>query len=137
MKRSVQSRLSKILSLTIKEVTNEETSYNGGHLDALSIRWYDARSNHIGRKDVKNDVRPNAKRKDRAIANYENRRRDDDFGADVHGVRRISHLLLNHIRIAKQPPGSERCALSLILKNCRLQYGGVLADYQGTIPGRC
>ena len=45
----------------------------------LAYRICVAPSNHIGCKDFKNDVCPDAQWKDRATADHENRRPDDDL----------------------------------------------------------
>jgi hypothetical protein len=52
-----------------------------------------ARSDHGECKDVKNDVRPDAQRKDRATANHESAWPNDDLGADGHGVRCVPRQL--------------------------------------------
>ena len=93
IRRSVQSRLSKVPSLTIKKVKNEETSQNCDRHFAFGICWSNGRSDHFRSKgNTKNGVRPDHPRKDRATTNHESRRRADDFGADVNGVRRVSRL---------------------------------------------
>jgi hypothetical protein len=95
-----------------------------------------ARSDHGGCKDVKNDVRPDAQRKDCGTADHENPRADDDTGADGHGVRRISRQLhWRHASVAfwisptqnskavgiEQPAAlpyrPRRCAVGVILEN--------------------
>jgi hypothetical protein len=58
----------------------------------LAHRSYIARSHHGGCENVTYDVRPD-QWKNRATANYESARPNDDLGANGHGVRRVSRQL--------------------------------------------
>jgi hypothetical protein len=59
----------------------------------LAHRSCIARSYHGVCENVTYDVRPDAQWKNRATANYESARSNDDFGANGHGVRRVSRQL--------------------------------------------
>jgi hypothetical protein len=59
----------------------------------LAHRSCVARSHHGGCENVTYDVRPDAQRKNRATANYESARSNDDLGSNGHGVRRVSRQL--------------------------------------------
>jgi hypothetical protein len=59
----------------------------------LARRSCVARSHHGGCENLTYVVRPDAQRKNRATANYESARSNDDLGANGHGVRRVSRQL--------------------------------------------
>jgi hypothetical protein len=85
-----------------------------------------ARSSHGECKDVAYDVGPNAQRKDRAVANYESARPNDDLGANGHGVWRVSRQLrrlkrrtdeVTHVKNSKAAEGVTAAALPYLYQS--------------------